>query len=164
MGRRNLLSFIAASTVALAIAGSASAVVINVTFTPRWNDVNNWPGATPVDRAQNQGRATSDVLQAKSNWETAITDNFNLDVTVDWNLPMQQAIALPNLVARGTVYRGEVDKFAPPLLARLAERGIALQPGEGEDSGVHGVIVRNGRLDGGFDPRREGRVLVETVR
>jgi len=88
----------------------------------------------------------------------------SLVAAVDWNLPMQQAIALPNLVARGTVYRGEVDKFAPPLLARLAERGIALQPGEGEDSGVHGVIVRNGRLDGGFDPRREGRVLVETVR
>jgi gamma-glutamyltranspeptidase/glutathione hydrolase len=24
---------------------------------------------------------------------------------------------------------------------------------------VHGVMIRNGRIDGGFDPRREGRVL-----
>ena len=38
-------------------------------------------------------------------------------------------------------------------------RGIDLKPGQGEDSGVHGVLILNGEVDGGFDPRREGVVL-----
>ena len=76
---------------------------------------------------------------------------------------MQDALALPNLVARGEAFQGEVGKFPPGVLAGLTARGITLRPGQGEDSGVHGVIVRNGRIDGGYDPRREGRVLVEPV-
>ena len=79
---------------------------------------------------------------------------------IDWNLPMQQAIALPNLIARGPAFHGEVTKFPPGLLAALRSRGIDLQPGEGEDSGVQGVLIRDGRIDGGADPRREGVVLV----
>lgn len=78
---------------------------------------------------------------------------------VDWGLPMQQAIALPNLVARGNSFGGEIDKFAPEVLAGLRRRGIDLKPGQGEDSGVHGVLIRGGRIDGGYDPRREGVVL-----
>lgn len=83
---------------------------------------------------------------------------------VDWKLPMQDAIALPNLIARGKMLHGEVDKFPPRVLAGLRERGIDLQPGEGEDSGLTGVLVRNGRVDGGADPRREGVVLVLPAR
>ena len=83
---------------------------------------------------------------------------------VDWNLPMQQALALPNLVARGSRFQGEVDKFPPQVVAGLRERGVDLQPGEGEDSGLTGVIIRNGRVDGGADPRREGVVLVLSPR
>ena len=79
---------------------------------------------------------------------------------VDWNLPMQQALALPNLIARGSRFNGEVDKFPPQVIAGLKARGIQLQPGEGEDSGLTGVMIRNGRVDGGADPRREGVVLV----
>ncbi|HEV2043477.1 MAG TPA: gamma-glutamyltransferase, partial [Sphingomicrobium sp.] len=74
-------------------------------------------------------------------------------------LPMQQAIALPNLVARGSSFGGEIGKFSPGVLAGLRARGIDLKPGQGEDSGVHGVLIRNGRIDGGYDPRREGVVL-----
>lgn len=80
---------------------------------------------------------------------------------VDWGLPMQDALALPNLVARGQAFQGEVSKFPPAVLEGLRARGIDLKPGQGEDSGLHGVMVRNGRIDGGYDPRREGRVLVE---
>ena len=80
---------------------------------------------------------------------------------IDWNLPMQEAIALPNLIARGSTFQGEVDRFPPAVLQGLQARGIMLRSGQGEDSGLHGVIVRNGRLDGGADPRREGVVLVE---
>ncbi|MFC3581317.1 gamma-glutamyltransferase family protein [Sphingomonas hylomeconis] len=80
---------------------------------------------------------------------------------VDWRLPMQQAIALPNLVARGGAFQGEVTKFTPQVLAGLAALGVSLKPGQGEDSGLQGVIVRGGVIDGGYDPRREGRFLVE---
>ena len=83
-----------------------------------------------------------------------------LVATTHWGLPAQQALALPNLVARGDNFQGEVDKFSPELLAGLRARGIDLKPGQGEDSGVHAVMIRDGRVDGGFDPRREGVVLV----
>jgi gamma-glutamyltranspeptidase/glutathione hydrolase len=83
----------------------------------------------------------------------------SLVAAIDWNLPMQQAIAAPNLVARGANFNGEVTKFSPELLAALRARGVDLKPGQGEDSGVHGVLIRNGRIDGGYDPRREGVVL-----
>ena len=84
----------------------------------------------------------------------------SLVAAIDWNLPMQQALAAPNLVARGPNFQGEVTKFSPDILAGLRARGIELKPGQGEDSGVHGVLIRDGRTDGGFDPRREGRVLI----
>jgi len=83
---------------------------------------------------------------------------------IDWNLPTQEALAAPNLVARGANFNGEVTKFSPELLAALAARGINLKPGQGEDSGVHAVMIRNGRVDGGYDPRREGAVLTLPVR
>ena len=83
---------------------------------------------------------------------------------IDWNLPVQQAIALPNLVARGPSFQGEVNRFSPAILAGLRQRGIDLKPGQGEDSGVHGVLIRNGRIDGGYDPRREGVVLTLPAR
>ncbi len=86
--------------------------------------------------------------------------SYNLKVLVgvlDWNLTMQQAIDLPNLIARGSSVGGEADRFAPGVVAGMAERGLTLRPGGGENSGLHGVIVREGgRLEGGADPRREG--------
>jgi gamma-glutamyltranspeptidase/glutathione hydrolase len=79
---------------------------------------------------------------------------------IDWNLPVQQALAAPNLVARGPNFNGEVTKFSPETLAALKAKGIDLMPGQGEDSGVHAVMIRDGRVDGGYDPRREGVVLL----
>ncbi len=74
-----------------------------------------------------------------------------------WNLSMQQAIDLPNVVAMGENYFGEAAKFPPELLAALAERGVGIKPGRGEESGLHGVIVRpDGHYEGAADPRREG--------
>ena len=80
---------------------------------------------------------------------------------LDWGLEVQPAIDLPNLIARGAVYHGEADKFPPGVVAALAARGIAVRPGQGEDSGLHGVMLLNGRLVGGADPRREGVFRVE---
>jgi gamma-glutamyltranspeptidase/glutathione hydrolase len=85
---------------------------------------------------------------------------YNLKVLVgiiDWKLSMQQAIDLPNLIARGENIAGEADKFAPGVVQGLAERGIVVKPGRGEDSGLHGVMVRGGTLEGGADRRREGQ-------
>ncbi len=84
----------------------------------------------------------------------------SLVAAVDWKLPMAQALDTPNLVARGASFNGEVTKFSPEVLAGLRARGIELKPGQGEDSGVHAVLIRDGRIDGAPDPRREGVVLV----
>jgi gamma-glutamyltranspeptidase/glutathione hydrolase len=83
----------------------------------------------------------------------------SLVAAIDWNQPMPQALAAPNLVARGANFNGEVTKFSPQVLAGLRARGIDLQPGQGEDSGLTGVLIRDGRIDGAADPRREGVVL-----
>jgi gamma-glutamyltranspeptidase/glutathione hydrolase len=83
---------------------------------------------------------------------------------VDWKLSMGEALALPNLVARGSAFQGEVSRFPPAVLEGLRARGIELKPGQGEDSGLTGVIVRGGRLDVAPDPRREGVARVERVR
>jgi gamma-glutamyltranspeptidase/glutathione hydrolase len=82
-----------------------------------------------------------------------------------WKLPVQQAIELPNLVARAGSFGGEVDKFPAGVVEGLKARGVTLRPGQGEDSGIHAVMIRDGgRIDGGFDPRREGVVLVDERR
>ena len=75
---------------------------------------------------------------------------------LDWNLSMQAAIALPNLVAKGDGFGADTALFSPRLRAALAERGISLSPNTSENSGLHGAIWRDGRWDGGADPRREG--------
>jgi gamma-glutamyltranspeptidase/glutathione hydrolase len=82
-----------------------------------------------------------------------------LVAAIDWNEPMAEALAEPNLVARGASFQGEVTKFSPGVLQGLRQRGIDLRPGQGEDSGVTAVLIRNGRIDGAADPRREGIVL-----
>ena len=83
----------------------------------------------------------------------------SLVASVDWNMTMPDALAAPNLVARGPNFQGEVTKFSPEILEGLRQRGIDLKPGQGEDSGLTGVLIRNGKIDGGADPRREGVVL-----
>ena len=78
---------------------------------------------------------------------------------LDWKLPMQTAIALPNIIANGGQFNAEADKMAPGVVQGLAARGITLTGGRGENSGLHGIMSRGGTLAGGADPRREGVVL-----
>ncbi len=74
-----------------------------------------------------------------------------------WNLSVQEAINLPNLVALGDFYASEPDKFAPGVMAGLAAKGVTLKAGfAAEGSGLHGITFRDGQLEGGADPRREG--------
>ncbi len=88
---------------------------------------------------------------------------YNLKTLVavlDWKMPVQQAINLPNLIARGNSFAGEEAKFDPVTLAGLKALGVDVKTGAGEESGIQGMIIRGGRFDGGADPRREGVVLV----
>jgi gamma-glutamyltranspeptidase/glutathione hydrolase len=84
---------------------------------------------------------------------------YNLKALVgflDWKLPLRQAFALPNLVARGDRTTGEVALFPPGVVAGLNARGITPAEGSGENSGLHGVAATPDGLVGGADPRREG--------
>lgn len=86
--------------------------------------------------------------------------SYNLKAMVGvfyWGLNMQQAVSLPNVVARGETYSGDADLFGPDMLAALNTRGVNVKVGQIEGSGLQGVIVRpGGLLEGGADPRREG--------
>ncbi len=73
-----------------------------------------------------------------------------------WHLTPQQAVELPNLVARGNAFNGEAAAFAPALRQALSGLGAEVVPGAGEDSGLHAVFLHDGRLEGAADPRREG--------
>ena len=114
---------------------------------------------TPVIMLTGDGRFAGAFGSAGGNAILAYVAK-SMVAAVDWNMPVQQAIAAPNLVARGANFQGEAGKFPAEVLAGLRARGVELKPGQGEDSGVHGVMIREGgRIDGGFDPRREGVVL-----
>jgi gamma-glutamyltranspeptidase/glutathione hydrolase len=74
-----------------------------------------------------------------------------------WKLPLQQAIELPNVIARGEETFGEASKLAPGVLEALAARGVVVKPGRGEESGLHGLVIGpDGTATGAADPRREG--------
>ncbi|CAN5301621.1 gamma-glutamyltransferase [soil metagenome] len=80
--------------------------------------------------------------------------------TLIWGLSMQEAINLPNLVARGTTVGADTEMFSPELRAGLAAAGVTLSPNATENSGIQGGLWRHGpdgwAWDGGADPRREG--------
>jgi len=98
---------------------------------------------------------------------------------LDWGLTPQEAIELPNLIARnGRVAveakdlkdeeTGEIDRGSPAasfgmsaqLITALESKGHKVRRSKGEFSGLH-IIYRNadGSLIGGADPRREGTAL-----
>lgn len=90
---------------------------------------------------------------------------YDLKVLVgllDWNLPTQQAINLPNVVASGDMIRIEKAQMEPAIWDGLTQMGYKLTAVQGEESGLNGFRIRaDGSYDGGADPRREGEVLVD---
>ena len=71
----------------------------------------------------------------------------------------QDAVDHPNIVARGETVRVEVSVEPGKAIANdLSNRGYNVQEREGENSGLHIIVVKDGALDGAADKRREGRV------
>jgi len=76
---------------------------------------------------------------------------------LDWGLTPQQAAALPNVVARGKVVRVEANTGSEALISDLESMGFTVDGSRGENSGLSIVLrQKNGTLEGGVDPRREG--------
>jgi gamma-glutamyltranspeptidase/glutathione hydrolase len=80
---------------------------------------------------------------------------------LEWGMTAQDAVNLPNLVARGDTVRIEKDRADQDLIDGLRAYGFDLKESAGENSGLS-VIYRNehGDLEGGVDPRREGVIEV----
>jgi gamma-glutamyltranspeptidase/glutathione hydrolase len=74
-----------------------------------------------------------------------------------WKLSLKQAIELPNVIARGDTYSGELARLSPVVVTGLRDRGIDLKGGRAENSGFHGVLRHaDGTYEGAADSRREG--------
>jgi gamma-glutamyltranspeptidase/glutathione hydrolase len=81
---------------------------------------------------------------------------------LDWNLSAQDAVDYPNIVARGEKVRVEIATDTGKSIAKdLASRGYNVEEREGENSGLHVIVVRQDGLEGAADKRREG--IVGTV-
>lgn len=78
---------------------------------------------------------------------------------VDWGMSVQEAVDFPNIIARGQSVRVEVGREPGQQLAnQLRDAGYRVQESDGENSGLHVILVHDDRLEGAADPRREGTV------
>lgn len=78
-----------------------------------------------------------------------------LIATLDWNLDIQAAIALPNAGSRNGPTEIERGTAGEALAAHLAAMGHEVQTLD-MTSGLHGIMRVNNGWQGGADPRREG--------
>ncbi len=83
-----------------------------------------------------------------------------LIAVLDWGMDIQTAIELGHFGATGSRSYVEAGRHAPALVAALEARGHEIVQRE-LTSGLHGIVLRDGTLYGGADPRREGIVLGE---
>ncbi len=79
---------------------------------------------------------------------------------LDWNLTMQEAVALPNFVNRNGATDLEAGTAAEAAKAALEALGHEVNVRD-LTSGLHGIRLTPAGLQGGADPRREGVVLGE---
>jgi gamma-glutamyltranspeptidase/glutathione hydrolase len=76
---------------------------------------------------------------------------------LDWNLSPQDAVGLPNVIARSIPVAIERKRASPELIQGLEALGQTFRDGGGaEGSGLHAIRLTPEGLVGGADPRREG--------
>lgn len=79
----------------------------------------------------------------------------NLVAVLDWNMDAQQAANLPRFTHRNDGLVLEQNTDLSQLVPALRELGY--QPKLADlNSGIHAIQIKNGRLEGAADPRREG--------
>ena len=136
-------------------------------FAPKFADGAPAANAVGPGKRPRSAMSPSIVLDRQGRFVAALGSpggpaiiDYNLKTLVgllDWKLPIQGAIELPNLFAVGGYYDAEIDKFAPGVVEGLAAKGVKLTHGfAAEGSGVHGIEATADGLRGGADPRREG--------
>ncbi|NOU49146.1 gamma-glutamyltransferase [Pseudoalteromonas sp. JBTF-M23] len=82
---------------------------------------------------------------------------------LDWQLTPQQAINLPRVTNRNKYTTLEKGTELVNLVPFFKEKGHNVQVRD-LNSGLHAIEVKNGKLYGGADPRREGIALGENTR
>ncbi len=76
---------------------------------------------------------------------------------LDWGLSAQEAVDLPNVIARGRSVGVETSaKGGQAWGTLLRDMGYDVIDRSGENSGLHVIVVREDGLEGAADPRREG--------
>jgi len=77
---------------------------------------------------------------------------------LDWELSAQEAINLPRTTNRNDYTSLEKDTALEAIAPQLTKRGHNVRVLD-LNSGLHAVEVKNNKLYGGADPRREGVAL-----
>ena len=77
---------------------------------------------------------------------------------IDWGMDIQTAISLPNMLNRGSTYEIEEKTAAAAKAPALEQLGYKVQVRD-LNSGVQGIVIGENGLQGGADPRREGKVM-----
>jgi len=84
----------------------------------------------------------------------------SLIAAIDWGLDAQEAVSLPNFGSRGGPLALEGGHDWSDQASRLRALGHELR-GTAMTSGIHMIIARDGVLEGGADPRRDGVALAD---
>lgn len=81
---------------------------------------------------------------------------------LDWGLTPQEAVGLPNVIARRVPTSLEAGRFNPATQASLEAMGHRFKSDrDSEGSGLHAVQLTPNGLVGGADPRREGKAQAQ---
>ena len=76
---------------------------------------------------------------------------------LEWQMSAQEAVDLPNVIARGTTVGVETSVPKGQQWAdTISAMGFKVEERSGENSGLNIIVVREQGLEGGADRRREG--------
>ena len=140
-------------------------------FSFEYEDANGNPIANAVapGKRPRSSMAPTIVLDADDNFLMAVGSPGGRNIIsyvaktvvgiMSWGLSPQEAIDLPNMVAKTEQVRIERHRAKPEIIQALRDFGYDVFESEGEISGLSAVLkLPDGTLQGGADPRREGSV------